>query len=153
MTNVNVQGIENEKVREIFLGYPEPVRQKLMLLRRLVLQTASETEGVGSLEETLKWNQPAYLAKGGSTVRMGWSESDPVQYALYFHCQTSLVDTFRELYGDVLTFKGNRAIVFSQDDDLPSAALKHCISLALTYHHRKHLPLLGASPGGYVRAL
>ena len=140
----DIHDIENDSVREVFAAYPEPIGRKLMILRRLVLQTASETEGVNVLEETLKWKEPSYLAKGGSTVRMGWKESKPDQYALYFHCQTSLVDTFRELYGDALMFEGNRAIVFDKNDELPTAELQHCISLALTYHHRKHLPMLGA---------
>ena len=59
---------------------------------------------------------------------------------------TSLVDTFRELYGDVFMFEGNRAIVFGEADEIPVAELKHCISLALTYHRVKRLPLLGAGP-------
>ena len=65
---------------------------------------------------------------------------------MYFNCNTSLVDTFRELYGDVFMFEGNRAIVFGEADEIPVAELKHCISLALTYHRVKRLPLLGAGP-------
>ena len=37
-----------------------------------------------------------------------------------------------------------RAIVFGETDEFPVDELKHCISLALTYHRVKHLPLLGA---------
>ena len=65
---------------------------------------------------------------------------------MYFNCNTSLVDKFRELYGDVFMFEGNRAIVFGEADEIPVAELKHCISLALTYHRVKRLPLLGAGP-------
>lgn len=114
------------------------------MLRQLVLDTAAETEGVGALEETLKWGEPSYLAHSGSTVRMAWKKAKPAQYALCFHCQTRLVETFKELYGPQLTFEGNRAIVFDEKDPLPRAQLRHCILLALTYHKRKHLPLLGA---------
>ena len=62
---------------------------------------------------------------------------------MYFNCNTSLVDTFKAIYGDVFTFAGNRAIVFGETAELPIEELKHCISLALTYHRVKHLPLLG----------
>ncbi len=136
--------IENPAVARVFDGYPKPMREKMMRLRQLVLDTASETEGVGALEETLKWGEPSYLTKGGSTLRIDWKDRAPGRYAMYLNCNSSLVDTFRKIYGDVFTFEGNRAIVFGETDELPVNELKHCIRLALTYHRVKHLPLLGA---------
>ncbi|MDE0043091.1 MAG: DUF1801 domain-containing protein [Candidatus Poribacteria bacterium] len=136
--------VENPEVARVFDGYPEPVRKKMLRLRQIVLDTASETEGVDALEETLKWGEPSYLAKGGSTIRMDWKVRAPNQYAMYFNCNTSLIATFKDVYGDVFTFEGNRAIVFGETDELPFTELKHCVSLALTYHRVKHLPLLGA---------
>ena len=136
--------IENPEVARVFDGYPEPMRQKLMRLRQLVLDAAAETGGVDALEETLKWGEPSYLTKGGSTVRMDWKKRTPKKYAIYFNCNSSLVATFRELYGDLFTFEGNRAIVFGETDELPVDELKHCVSLALTYHRVKHPPSLGA---------
>ena len=136
--------ITNPEVAAAFERYPSAMRRKLMTLRQLILDTAAESEDVGPLEETLKWGEPSYLAKGGSAVRMGWKKSQPDFYALYFHCQTRLVDTFKELYRDEFKFEGNRAIVFDKNDGLPVEALKHCIYLSLTYHRRKHLPMLGA---------
>ena len=138
--------IENPAVARVFDRYPEPRRKKLIRLRQLVLDAASETEGVETLEETLKWGEPSYLTKGGSTLRIDWKDRAPDQYVMYFNCNTSLVDTFRELYGDVFMFEGNRAIVFGEADEIPVAELKHCISLALTYHRVKRLPLLDAGP-------
>jgi len=133
----------NPSVAEVFSQYPTPIRKKLMFLRQLVLDTALESDPVIAIEETLKWGEPSYLTKNGSTIRMGWGSSKPDQYALYFHCKTKLVDTFRELYGDMFNFEGNRAIVFNLDDDLPIDTLKHCILLSLTYHKIKNLPMLG----------
>ncbi|MFT5337424.1 MAG: hypothetical protein ACI9YL_001426 [Luteibaculaceae bacterium] len=40
------------------------------LLRQLIRATVPEIEGVNSLEETLKWGEPSYLTKYGSTLRM-----------------------------------------------------------------------------------
>jgi hypothetical protein len=128
--------IENPEVAEIFNNYPEHVRHKIMLLRQLVLDTALETEGVSTLEETLKWGEPSYITKSGSTIRVDWKASKPNQYAMYFHCKTKLVDTFKELYRDKFNFEGNRAIVFNENDEIPINELKHCISLSLTYHRR-----------------
>lgn len=135
--------IKNAEVAEVFKNYPKHMREKLMFLRQLVLDTASETEGVGKVEETLKWGEPSYVTSSGSTVRMDWKKSSPQEYAMYFHCKTKLVDTFKELYRDKLKFEGNRAIVFNEDDEIPIVELKHCIFLSLTYHGRKHLPMLG----------
>ncbi len=140
----NLGDIANPAVARVFSDYPPVLREKLLSLRRLVLDTAAETEGVGAVQETLKWGEPSYLVEGGSTIRMGWKPSVPTQYALYFHCKTLLVDTFRELYHDTLRFDGNRAIVFDAQDEIPIDAVMHCVALSLTYHRKKHLPMLGA---------
>ena len=138
-----MDAFENIEVAEVFENYPTHMRKKLMFLRQLVLDTASETEGVSTMEETLRWGEPSYVTKSGSTVRIDWKPSAPCQYAMYFHCKTKLVDTFKELYGDILKFEDNRAIVFNENDEIPIDELKHCISLSLTYHSRKHLPMVG----------
>lgn len=138
-----VAAIENAEVSGVLARYPEHMRQKLLFLRQLILDTALETEGVGHLEETLKWGEPSYIAGRGSTIRIDRKRSNPHQYAMFFNCNTKLVDTFRELFGDRFNFEGNRAIVFDEHDEIPAAELKQCIAAALTYHSRKHLPLLG----------
>ncbi len=135
--------IENPDVAEVFNHYPKHMRHRLLFLRQLVLDTASETEDVGAVVETLKWGEPSYVAKGGSTVRINWKKSSPNQYMMCFHCKTKLVDTFKELYGDKFKFEGNRAMVFHEDGDIPINELRHCISLSFTYHSIKHLPMLG----------
>ncbi len=122
-----------------FAGYPKPVKAKLLALRKLIFDTAKATKGVGALEEALKWGQPSYLtpeSKSGSTIRIDQVKASPGRYAAYFHCQTDLVETFRELYPK-LSFSGNRAILLDADKKLPEAELRHCIALALTYHLRK----------------
>ena len=134
---------EDLNVAEIFNAYPEIMREKLLFLRKLIMDIASEMEGVSQLEETLKWGGPSYLIKGGSTIRIGLKKSKPDQYAMYFNCKTKLVDTFKELYRDKFKFEGNRAIVFNESDEIPVNELKHCIMLSLTYHNRKHLLMLG----------
>lgn len=135
---------DNATVATVFENYPAEINQQMMTLRQLIIDTASEAESVPALEETLKWGEPSYLTKGGSTIRIDWKPSSPDQYAMYFNCKSKLVDTFKELYTEALTFDGNRAIVLKAGAAIPTAELKHCISLALTYHKIKHLPLLGA---------
>ena len=45
---------ENLEVAKVFNSYPTHMRQKLLMLRQLVLETASESEGIDTLEETPK---------------------------------------------------------------------------------------------------
>jgi Domain of unknown function (DU1801) len=124
-------------VAAAFSSYPKRLRSRLLAIRRLILDTAKATNGVGALEETLKWGQVSYLtteSRSGSTIRIDRVKSAPDQYAIYFHCQTNLVETFRERYPDKWKYGGNRSILLNIDDDVDEAALRHCIALALTYH-------------------
>ncbi len=135
--------ITNPEVAQVYKSYPTQMRNLLLTLRQLILETAAETKEITELRETLKWGEPSFLSKTGSTIRIAWKKTHPDQYAMYFHCKTRLVETFRELYSDILEFEGNRAIVFHKNDTIPVNELKHCIFLSLTYHQRKHLPMLG----------
>ncbi len=133
----------NPDVEGVFDKYPQRVRPKMMHLRQLILDTANETADINELEETLSWSEPSYKTKTGSTVRIDWKNSEPDQYAMYFTCTTSLINTFRKLYSDKFQFEGNRAIIFNISEEIPELELRHCITLALRYHKIKHLPMLG----------
>ena len=113
------------------------MRDALLRLRGLIFAAAVESPSVGPLIETLKWGDPAYLPRTpriGTTVRINAVKGAKTQYAALFHCQTTLVESFRLLYPDTLSFSGNRAILLDLDQPASDAALKHCIALALTYH-------------------
>lgn len=139
-----MNAIKHTGVAKKFDAYPDHIRSKMMRLRQLILDTAAESEGIKHVEETLKWGEPSYLAKGGSTVRIDWKPAAPDQYAIYFNCQSRLVETFKELYGSLFKYEGKRAILFQENDEIPIPEFKQCIHLTLSYHRRKHLPLLGA---------
>jgi len=131
---------DDPTVAAVFAAYPPALKTKLLRLRDLIFETAAETEGVGAIEETLKWGQPSYLTpetKSGSTIRIDRHKSGDGRYAMFVHCQTHLVDTFREIFRDALAYEGNRAVVLDAGDDLPGDALRHCIAMALTYHLNK----------------
>ncbi len=131
------------KVESVFANYPDFVRDKMQHLRALVIETAEETEGVSNLEETLKWGEPSFTSKNGSTLRMDWKEKTPHQYALYFQCTSRLVDTFRLIFGNKFQYEGKRAIVFQLNQKVPEEEVRDCIKAALTYHKVKHLITLG----------
>jgi hypothetical protein len=129
----------DRKVAAVFKGYPPALRARLLALRGLMFDVAGSTEGVGPLTETLKWGQPSYLTResgSGSTVRIDRLRNAD-GYAIYFHCQSGLVEKFCEIYPDTFRYEGKRAIVFDGSERLPLRALRHCIGLALTHHARK----------------
>lgn len=126
------------KVAAVFDAYGPGQRAALLDLRGLILAAAAEA-GV-EVVETLKWGEPAYLpakARVGTTVRIDALKGSADGYAMYVHCQTTLMDSYRHLYPDDFTFEGQRALVFRAGAAVPEAALKHCIAMALTYHLAK----------------
>lgn len=128
------------EVRAVYDAIEEPVKSNLLKIRSLIYQVAAEHTEIGNLQECLKWGEPSYLTSesgSGTTIRINRDKKRPGGYALYVNCQTSLVEEFRNLYPEQLTFGGNRAVLLSSDDALPEEAIKHCIALALTYHSRK----------------
>lgn len=130
---------KSNEAEEVIRGYPAVVQPKVARLRELILDTAAGLDEVGPLTETIKWGEPAYLTektRSGSTIRLAWKPASPDQYALYFNCQTNLVDIFRTLFPE-LHFEGNRALIFDLNERLPEEAVATCIELALTYHSRK----------------
>jgi len=139
----NLKIIIDPEVEQVFNNYPELVRNKLLHLRKLILETANEIEAIKEIEETLKWGEPSYLAKKGSTIRIDWKEKKSDQYAMYFKCTSQLVPSFKTVFKDDFNYEGTRAIFFLMNDTIPEVKLKKCIAVALTYHKVKHLPLLG----------
>ena len=126
-----------------FAAFPAAPRRKLLQVRNLIYTTAAKNSEIGTISETLKWGQPSYLPdkpRLGTAVRLGWSEKTPQAVMMFVHCQTTLVDTYRTLVGDELSFEGNRAIVIPLKAALPKEALRLCIDAAFTYqkNHKKN---------------
>lgn len=130
-------------IEEVIKSYPEQAQSMLLNLRDLISLAAAEAN-IGPVEESIKWGEPSFHVKGGSAVRLSWNPKHPNQCLILFHCQTSLIETFKEIYGDTFYYEGKRAIIFPLYKDIPMQELKHCVSLAHQYHKLKHLPLLGA---------
>ena len=131
---------QNPAVAKVFEAYPLGVRKKLLALRTLIFETAAVTEGVGEIEETLKWGEPAYVTsktKSGSTVRIDWKKSTPGQYFMYFICTTNLVETFKIIFPNDFSYEGNRALVFNANEAVPMDSLAICVAAALTYQRNK----------------
>jgi len=123
-------------------GYPEEAQKIFNQLRTLIHNIAKQHE-LGPVEETLKWGEPAFLSQYGSTVRIDWKKKTPDRIYLFFNCKTVLVETFRELFFDVLDIQGNRSIALATNRKVPPE-IETCLLMALNYHKLKKRPLLGA---------
>jgi hypothetical protein len=140
------------EVAAVVAAYPPWAQHKIRALRALIFDVAAHTDGVGVIEETLKWGEPAYVtaaSKSGSTIRAAWKQAKaarPTHYALYFNCQTTLVDSFKTMFPTAFKFEGNRALIFAADDEPPVEALRICVAMALTYNLKKLKPLSARKP-------
>ena len=130
-------GPDDPAVAVAFDAFPAAQRERLLQIRALVLETATGNPAIGPLVESLKWGEPAYRparARTGTTVRLGISPGAPQACAVFVHCKTSLMASYRDLYPQSFGFEGERALILDLDRPLPIEALRHCLSLALTYH-------------------
>ena len=126
---------QSPEVEAAFAAFPEDARTGLLALRRLIFETAAETQGIGRIKECLKWGQPSYLTpdtKSGTTIRLGMPKTGGM--ALFTHCQTSVISDFRTLFPDDFAYDGNRAVHIAPDAD--KSKLRLIIRQALTYHQR-----------------
>ena len=126
-----------KNVNNVFYQYPLDVQQKLEALRNLIHEVARSTEGVGELEECLKWGELSFVTSqtnSGSTMRIDWKKKDPGRYHIFFNCQTKLISIFKELFPDDFIYGGNRSISFTLKQRLPKRKLSKCIEIALTYN-------------------
>lgn len=125
---------DNINIDNTVMDYPPVYRERLLELRELIFDIGERIDKTNKIEESLKWGQPSYTCKGASPIRIDRFEADKV--AIFFHCQTTLVETFRKLFANELTFSKNRAIVLDPEKKLPVDELKICIEMALMYHKK-----------------
>ncbi|MBN2742162.1 MAG: DUF1801 domain-containing protein [Rhodobacteraceae bacterium] len=123
------------QVARAFAAFPVELRAGLLDLRALIFAVAARLPEVGRIEETLKWGQPAYLTpetKAGSTLRLGVPKTGG--FAIYAHCQSRIIPTFRDRFPQEFTYEGNRAVHFAPGAALPEDKLSFLIAHALRYH-------------------
>ena len=123
------------EVKAAFDALSPGAREGCLALRELILDVAEATPEAGLVTEELRWGQPAYLTpetKSGTTIRLGRAKTGG--FALFVHCQTSLIEDFRPLAPSGTRFDGRRAVLFEDQGKLEKAALRLLIRAALTYH-------------------
>jgi len=136
--NTAAMSVPNADTMAKLAGLPSIAQPKLQSIRKLIFEVG-EDDKIGGVVESLKWNQPSYepsKAKVGTAIRLGFDEKNE-QILLYGHCQSTLIDQWRNRYSETFAFMGNRALMFSVHDEVPEEELAECVWLALTYHLRK----------------
>ncbi len=125
----------DSEVEAAFAAFPDAQLRHLLRIREIIIEVGESLDSLGQLKETLKWGQPSFLPtrpRVGSTVRVG--SFDKRQVALYFNCQTMLVENFRSIFGTALCYSKNRAVLFDVSKPLPENIIKECVRMALQYH-------------------
>jgi len=123
------------KVADVFATFDETAKAGLKQLRRLIFQIADETEGVGHVAEVLRWGQPSYVTpvtKSGSTIRLGVPKTGG--FAIFTHCQTTIMSDFAASFPGWDKFDGNRGVLFESQKDIDPTRHGLLIKSALTYH-------------------
>ncbi|GGA30547.1 DUF1801 domain-containing protein [Neptunicoccus cionae] len=95
------------EVQAAFNSFPPAEQEKLLAVRRLIFDSAVAVEA-GAVTETLRWGQPAYLVKRGSSLRLGVGKTG--QAAIFAHCQSSIIGSFATAFGGDFALDGNRAV-------------------------------------------
>ena len=135
MTEINAIPAD---VASVFDQFSPEQREILLEARAEIFKVAMEDPRIGKLDEVLRWGQPAYITKNkktGSTIRLG-IEKTTGKPALFFNCNTSLVEDLREQFGSILTYSKNRAVLLDTDEAAGNA-WRSGIASALTYHLRR----------------
>jgi len=127
-------------VQKTFDSYPAAAGKRLMEVRQLILKCAAKDDAIGELTETLKWGEPAYLTEqtgSGSTIRLGFKDTQPDTIAVYFNCQTTIIKDIQQRYPDQFNCENNRVLLLPIAKPLPKKDLSECLDIALKYHINK----------------
>ena len=103
---------------------------------RAVFQDAAKQADVGTLEESLKWGQPAWRParpRTGSTLRLFWTPSRATVMQVFVDCKTDLAARMQTLYPDLCN-DGRRRLEINIADALPEQGLAHLAQMTFTYH-------------------
>lgn len=115
---------------------PDPVaRDGMLALRDLILETADGIAGIGRIEETLRWGQPAYLtsqSRCGTTLRIGLAKQ--ARFALFVHCRTQIIPEFTRTFSGWDRVDGTRAVLFDTASQIDPFRHGWLVERALTYH-------------------
>ena len=121
-------------VDRVIRRYEPATRAGVLALRDLIYLGSANLPQIGTLQEALRWGQPAYLTskRAGSTLRLGPHRD--AAFAIFAHCQSTIISSYAQAFPGWDRIDGNRAILFDSPDQIEPERLSHLIRHALTYH-------------------
>ena len=131
MDNNQFRPFPNDKVPAALEMFPAAERDALLKLRELIFKVASEMPEVGQVEESLKWEQPSYVTKVGTPIRLGVAKDGG--FAVFTHCQSRVIPEFKSLFPDDFRYDGTRGVLFGPSDTVDYSKLRMLIRNALGY--------------------
>lgn len=129
-----IPAITDKNVQNAYDVFPACPRVGTLALCNLIFETAQSIPECPQPIECLRWGQPAYITPIGSTLRIGLPKSGG--FALYAHCQSTIISQFSQSFGGDFSIEGNRAILFQTVEDIQPEKLRLLIGHALTYKRK-----------------
>lgn len=130
---------ESKDVHAYFIKQSKQVKEAMLYLRNLIYSVSRHSDLIGEIEETLKWGEPSYingLPRTGTTLRLAPTGNSEHELGLFVHCQTSLIDSFKEMH-PTLDYQGNRCLLLDINNLPDQTIIEHFVFLAMTYHYQK----------------
>ena len=124
----------SDVVPQAFSGYPREAQAILLAIRELIFAVSKSDPEIGQLQEALRWGELSFLTEKpntGSIIRLAITKAG--EPAVFFHCGTSLVETFRAQCSHIFDFENNRAMVLRLPVEETAVELSDCIRQALRY--------------------
>ena len=120
-------------VSDVVANWPKDAQRRFQQLCAVVHEVAAGDPRVAPLTETLKWGEPSFLTKTGTTLRIAWKAKTPDEIGLFVIFRTDLLDQTRSLYPDAFRYEGTRALFLSLAAPIPEQAVAHLASRTQTY--------------------
>lgn len=117
------------KIEDYYPTYTDIEKEKLQEMSNLIERVAEKLSVVIKAER--KWGQLSFSSTIGTPIRIARFDENHV--AFFVHCQTTLVEQWREMFTDSLEFSKTRAVLLKNHEELPINELEICIQMALTY--------------------
>lgn len=118
------------EIQAAFDKFSPDERKKLLVVRRLIFECAAAI-GANPVAESLRWGQPSYLVKNGSSLRLGIGKTG--QAAIFAHCQSSIISNFATVFGADFQLDGTRAVYLDQVEQGVLEKLRFLILHGLQY--------------------
>lgn len=120
-------------IEHVVTTWPDTAQKVFHLLRQIVLETAATNPQVAPLAEDLKWGEPSFLTKTGTTLRIAWKPKNPDEIGLFVICRTDLLDQIRALYPQSFRYEGTRALYLSLSEPIPTDAVSYLATRTQTH--------------------